>query len=66
MTRNVLDNRMKALIYELAEMGSLVEKQLYDSIEAFKNRDMILVEKIMKNDDKIDELKDKGYKISEK
>ena len=59
MTRNVLDNRMKALIYELAEMGSLVEKQLYDSIEAFKNRDMILVEKIMKNDDKIDELNKK-------
>ncbi len=59
MARNVLDNRMKVLISELAEMGSLVEKQLHDSIEAFKNRDMVLVEKVMKNDDKVDELNKK-------
>ena len=59
MTRTVLDNRMKVLISELAEMGSLVEKQLYDSIEAFKNRDMDLVENVMKNDDKVDELNKK-------
>lgn len=59
MTRNVLDNRMKVLISELAEMGSLVEKQLHDSIEAFKNRDMVLVEKVIKNDDKVDELNKK-------
>ena len=56
MTRNVLDKRMKLLISELAEMGSLVEKQLYDSIEAFKNKDMKLLEKVMNNDDKVDEL----------
>ncbi|MEG1798518.1 MAG: PhoU domain-containing protein, partial [Clostridium sp.] len=49
MTRTVLDNRMKMLISELAEMGSLVEKQLHDSIEAFKNKDMDLVDKVMKN-----------------
>lgn len=56
MTRNVLDKRMKLLISELAEMGSLVEKQLYDSIEAFKNKDMKLLEKVTNNDDKVDEL----------
>ena len=56
MTRNVLDKRMKLLISELAAMGSLVEKQLYDSIEAFKNKDMKLLEKVMNNDDKVDEL----------
>ena len=37
MTRNVLDKRMKLLISELAEMGSLVEKQLYDSTQNKKN-----------------------------
>lgn len=56
MTRNVLDKRMKLLISELAEMGSLVEKQLYDSIEAFKNKDMKLLEEVTNNDDKVDEL----------
>ena len=43
MTRNLLDKRMKLLRTEIAEMGSLVEKQIYNSIEAFKNKDMELV-----------------------
>ena len=38
MTRNLLEKRMQLLTSELAEMGSLVEKQLYNSIEAFKNK----------------------------
>ena len=36
MTRNILDKRLKSLISVLAEMGSLVEKQIYDSINALK------------------------------
>ena len=56
MTRNLLDKRMKLLRSELAEMGSLVEKQIYNSIEAFKNKDMNLVFKVTENDDKVDEL----------
>ena len=56
MTRNLLDKRMKLLRTELAEMGSLVEKQIYNSIEAFKNKDMELVKQVMENDDKVDEL----------
>ena len=38
MTRNILDKRLKSLTSELAEMGSLVEKQIYDSIKALKNK----------------------------
>ena len=57
MTRNLLDKRMKLLKSELAEMGSLVEKQIYNSIEAFKNKDMVLAKQVMDNDDKVDELK---------
>lgn len=56
MTRNVLDKRMKLLTAELAEMGSLVEKQIYNSIEAFKNSDMELAKQVMENDDKVDDL----------
>lgn len=56
MTRNIFDKRMKLLISELAEMGSLVEKQIYNSIEAFRNKDMELVKQVIENDDKVDEL----------
>lgn len=56
MTRYVFDKRMKLLISELAEMGSLVEKQIYNSIEAFRNKDMELVKQVIENDDKVDEL----------
>ena len=56
MTRNLLDKRMKLLISEIAEMGSLVEKQIYNSIEAFRNKDMELATQVMNNDDKVDEL----------
>lgn len=59
MTRNLLDKRMKLLTAELAEMGSLVEKQIYNSMEAFKNKDMELVKKVMENDDKVDALNKK-------
>ena len=56
MTRNILDKRLKSLISELAEMRSLVEKQIYDSINALKNHDVELSEKVIKNDDKVDAL----------
>lgn len=59
MTRNLLEKRMQLLTSELAEMGSLVEKQLYKSIEAFKNKDMVLAKKVIENDDKVDELNKK-------
>ena len=59
MTRNLLEKRMQLLTSELAEMGSLVEEQLYNSIEAFKNKDMVLAKKVIENDDKVDELNKK-------
>ena len=59
MTRNLLEKRMHLLTSELAEMGSLVEKHLYNSIEAFKNKDMVLAKKVIENDDKVDELNKK-------
>lgn len=59
MTRNHFRKENAAFTSELAEMGSLVEKQLYNSIEAFKNKDMVLAKKVIENDDKVDELNKK-------
>ena len=59
MTRNLLEKRMQLLTSELAGMGSLLEKQLYNSIEAFKNKDMVLAKKVIENDDEVDELNKK-------
>ena len=56
MTRSLLDKRVKMLMMQLSEMGSLVEKQIYNSIEAFRNKDMELAKEITENDDKVDEL----------
>lgn len=56
MTRNQTDKRLKLLRAELGEMGSLVEKQIYDSIAALKNNDIPLADSVIKNDDKVDEL----------
>lgn len=56
MSRNVLDKRIKTLISDLAEMGSLVETQIYNSVKALKSNDLILSEKIIENDDKVDDL----------
>lgn len=59
MTRNQTDKRLKLLRAELGEMGSLVEKQIYDSIAALKNNDIALANLVIKNDDKVDELNQK-------
>ena len=53
MTRNNLEKRISLLTSELAEVGTLVEKQIYDSIIALKSYDVELVNEIIKNDDKV-------------
>lgn len=59
MTRKLLEKRIQLLTSELVEMGSLVENQIYNSMEAFKRKDMILANIIIENDDKVDELNKK-------
>lgn len=56
MMREVMEGKIKLLNSELIEMASLVEKQIYDSIMALKNQDVELSKKVMKNDDKVDNL----------
>lgn len=59
MTRNLTEKRLASLRAELGEMGTLVEKQIYDSIAALKNNDIVLADTVMNNDDKVDELNQK-------
>jgi phosphate transport system protein len=56
MMREMMSNKIKLLNSELIEMASLVEKQIYDSMTALKNQDLDLSKKVIKNDDKVDEL----------
>ena len=55
MMREVMSKKIKLLNSELIEMSSLVEKQIYESMNALKNQDVELAKKVMKNDDKVDD-----------
>ena len=55
MMREVMSNKIKLLNSELIEMSSLVEKQIYESMNALKNQDVELAKEVMKNDDKVDD-----------
>lgn len=56
MMRKLMSDRVKLLNNDLVNMASLVEKQIYDSITALKEQDVVLAEKIIKNDDKVDDM----------
>ena len=53
MTRNNLEKRISLLTSELAEVGTLVEKQIYDSIIALKSNDLELANEIIKISGKV-------------
>ena len=65
--RYVMRNKIKSLNLELMEMATLVEKQIYDSVLALKTQDLELANKIMKNDDIVDnfqkEIEDKCIRV---
>ena len=48
--------RIKEINCQLVQMSTLVEKQLYASMLALKNSDTGIVDSIIKEDDKVDEL----------
>ncbi len=56
MMREVMSNKIKLLNSELIEMASLVEKQILESMISLKNQDVDLAKKVIKNDDKVDDL----------
>ena len=56
MTRGSQDIKVNNINRELVTMASLVEKQIYESMLSLKNHDMELANKIINNDDKVDEM----------
>lgn len=67
MTRTSFDNNLQVLHNDLIRMGSIVEKQIYQSVEAMKNGDYEAAEQIIKDDDIVDnldrEISDKCIKL---
>lgn len=56
MTRVSQDIRVKEINRQLLKMTSLVEKQIYESMIALKSHDSEMADKVIKGDDKVDEL----------
>jgi len=56
MTRNSFDTDLMELHNDLLRMGSIVEKQMFQCIEALVNQDTDLAEQIIDNDDLVDDL----------
>ena len=56
MTRGSQDIKVKNIHRELVTMASLVEKQIYQSMLSLKNYDIELANKIINNDDKVDNM----------
>ncbi len=56
MARKVFEANLQELHNDLIRMGSIVEKQIYDCIDALVTQNTEKAEKIMKNDDIVDEM----------
>lgn len=56
MPRKVFDSHLEELHVDLIRMGSMAEKQLFQSIEALVNQDEVLAKKVVENDDIIDDM----------
>ena len=67
MTRTSFDTGLKQLHDDLVKMGSIVEKQIHNSVEALANQDVSSAEKIIDNDNLVDvlqkEIEDKCIKL---
>lgn len=58
MTRKSFDSNLEELHNDLVRMGSIVEKQIYDSIDALINQNEELANEIIKNDDIVDDIEE--------
>ncbi|MBK5243072.1 phosphate signaling complex protein PhoU [Clostridium sp.] len=56
MTRASFDAGLEQIHNDILTMGSIVEKQIFKCIEALVNQDLELAEKVIKNDDLVDNL----------
>ncbi len=67
MTRNSFDLKLQQLHEDLSSMGEAVTKQIEDSINALKEQDEALADKVIEKDDIVDkfeeEIEDKSIKL---
>lgn len=56
MTRGSQDTKVKIINRELITMANLVEKQIYESMVSLKNYDIELANKVIANDDEVDDM----------
>lgn len=56
MTRASFDIGLQQVHHDLLTMGSIAEKQIFECIEALINQDCEMAEKVIKNDDLVDDL----------
>lgn len=67
MSRKVFEANLEELHNDLLRMGSVVEKQIHDCIDALVTQNTEKAEKIMRNDDLVDnlesEIEDKAIKL---
>lgn len=63
MARKIFESNLEELHNDLLKMGDIVEKQIYQSIEALVNKDISLAEKTIKDDDIVDNMQ---YEIEDK
>lgn len=56
MTRTGFDSALEELNSDLLRMGSIVEKQLHQSVQSLIKQDEELADKVIKNDDLVDDL----------
>ncbi|GAA0722260.1 phosphate signaling complex protein PhoU [Clostridium malenominatum] len=56
MTRSTFDLHLQELHNDILRMGSIVEKQIHECIEALTEHNYDLAEEVIKNDDLVDDL----------
>lgn len=56
MTRKGFDNKLQELHSDILRMGSIVQKQIHQSIDALVNKDETSADQIIENDDIVDKM----------
>lgn len=56
MSRYLFDKSLREIQNDILRMGGLVEKAVYDAVDAFMNKDMIAAAAVIMGDTRIDEL----------
>jgi phosphate transport system protein len=57
--RQWFDKDLDELNYEILKMGGIIEQQIYDAVQSLISKDLDLAEKVIEQDDQVDELQQK-------